>query len=86
MRLIGMLAFVVLWLAFGFVPPPASAEPCPFHTHEAAAVEHRAHGMVAPVAPGGPEQALAVVAPDLLAGQTHEIRAINAQGVVSREK
>jgi hypothetical protein len=66
MRLIGMLAFVVLWLAFGFVPSPASAEPCPFHTHEAAAVEHRAHGMVAAVAPGGPGQAVAVAAPDLL--------------------
>ena len=66
MRLIGMLAFMVLWLASGFVPPPASAEPCPFHTHEAAVVEHGAYGMVAAVTPGVPERAVAIATPDLL--------------------
>lgn len=42
MRALGLLVLLAIVLGFGVVPVPASAEPCPFHPHEAAVVEDKA--------------------------------------------
>ena len=36
MRVLGVLVLLLIGLGFGGMPVPASAEPCPFHTYQAA--------------------------------------------------
>ena len=51
MRVLGLLILLMLGLGFGGTPMPATAEPCPFHTHESATIDGEASRTGAAVAP-----------------------------------
>src|SRR3954453_16510887 len=58
MRAFGLLILLLAVLGFGVLPNSASAEPCSFHLHPAAAIEHRADIAAAVIAPTAAYEAI----------------------------